>query len=202
MIVLTLEPGRRRSSRRARRPQRRYGMPIDPAPYPRPALEPAAGGGGDALNAPAAEQALLRRLRVRVWPVGLLDDRRSRAGPTSARPGARTPRSGCLGGHPAARSPSPAARALDHKLGGPARGAPLHRAELRDRRLRAARLQPGRGLRGGDRQRRAGVDAPRRSRSRSRTLLAWAGEPLATAEIQHDHGRRPGQAARRARAGR
>ena len=31
----------------------------------------------------------------------------------------------------AARSPSPAARALDHKLGGPPRGAPLHGAELR-----------------------------------------------------------------------
>ncbi|MDQ6807777.1 MAG: hypothetical protein M3065_23145 [Actinomycetota bacterium] len=47
----------------------------------------------------------------------------------------------------AARCPSPAARALDHKLGWPARAAALHRPELRDhprrqRRHGHPRLQP------------------------------------------------------------
>ena len=48
----------------------------------------------------------------------------------------------------------------------PARAAPLHGAELRAaprrrrRRVRAARLQPGRGLRDGDREPRAGARAP------------------------------------------
>ena len=73
MIVLTLEPGEaEKLAEGAPTLQRRYGMPIDPAPYPRPASsEPACRAVVAArLNAPAAEEALLRRLRVRSWPAG------------------------------------------------------------------------------------------------------------------------------------
>ena len=51
-------------------------MPIDPAPYPRPASsEPACRAVVAAqLHAPEHAEALLRRLRVRVMTGGLLDD--------------------------------------------------------------------------------------------------------------------------------
>src|SRR5215211_3793689 len=77
MIVLTLEPGEaEKLAEGAPTLQRRYGMPIDPAPYPRPASsEPACRAVVAArLNAPGAEQAMLRRLRVRVMAGGLVDD--------------------------------------------------------------------------------------------------------------------------------
>ena len=80
MIVLTLEPGEaEKLAEGAPGLQRRYGMPIDPAPYPRPASsEPACRAVVAArLHAPEAEEPLLRRLRVRVMLGGAA--RRSRA---------------------------------------------------------------------------------------------------------------------------
>jgi predicted DsbA family dithiol-disulfide isomerase len=132
MIVLTLEPGEaERLAEGAPNLQRRFGMPIDPAPYPRTASsEPACRAVVAArLHAPGSEDALLRRLRVRVMQNGLLDD------PALIGAAARD-----VGLDPAeltrwcaqedvdaalqddiaaARDPAPAARLLDHKLGGP-----------------------------------------------------------------------------------
>ena len=76
MIVLTLEPGEaERLAEGAPNLQRRYGMPIDPVPYARTASsEPACRAVVAArLHAPAAEERLLRRLRVRVMLNGLLE---------------------------------------------------------------------------------------------------------------------------------
>jgi acyl-CoA synthetase (AMP-forming)/AMP-acid ligase II len=67
MIVLTLEPGEaEKLAQGAPTLQRRHGMPIDPAPYSRPASsEPACRAVVAArLHAPALEDALLRRLRA------------------------------------------------------------------------------------------------------------------------------------------
>jgi predicted DsbA family dithiol-disulfide isomerase len=77
MIVLTREPGEaEKLAEGAPGLQRRFGMPIDPAPYPRPASsEPACRAVVAArLHAPGRADALLRRLRVRVMQQGLLDD--------------------------------------------------------------------------------------------------------------------------------
>jgi predicted DsbA family dithiol-disulfide isomerase len=132
MIVLTLEPGEaERLAEGAPNLQRRFGMPIDPAPYARTASsEPACRAVVAArLHAPGSADALLRRLRVRVMQNGLLDD------PELIGAAARD-----IGIDPeeltdwcaqddveaalqddiaAARNPAPAARLLDHKLGGP-----------------------------------------------------------------------------------
>ena len=106
-------------------------MPIDPAPYPRPSSsEPACRAVIAArLNAPALEAPLLRRLRVRRMDGGLLDD-----------PGLIAAAASDVGLDPSevaswsasaavedalqedigrSRAPAAAARALDHKLGGP-----------------------------------------------------------------------------------
>src|SRR3954447_9229418 len=79
MIVLTLEPGEaEKLAEGAPGLQRLHGMPIEPAPYPRPASsEPACRAVVAArLHAPAAEEPLLRRLRVRIMAGGLADDPR------------------------------------------------------------------------------------------------------------------------------
>ena len=202
MIVLTLEPGEaEKLAEGAPDLQRRYGMPIDPAPYPRPRppSPPAARSSPRACTRPEPRSALLRRLRVRAMAGGLLDDpeliaaaardvgldpdelaawcatRRGRgraAAPTST---PRAPRR-----RPPARSTtSSAARA---------RSAATPRRATRSRRRTARtvvdpRLQPGRGLRGGDREPRARPRRAARSRSRSTSCSRWADEPLATAEV-------------------
>jgi predicted DsbA family dithiol-disulfide isomerase len=133
MIVLTREEREAKMlSEGAPGLQRKYGMPIDPAPYPRPSSsEPACLAVVAAHRcAPAAEEALLRSLRVRRMAGGLIDD------PvlidSAARDAGIDPEE--LAGWvtsvetaaaleadvAAARSPAPAAHALDHKLGGPA----------------------------------------------------------------------------------
>src|SRR3954451_20955271 len=133
MIALTREPGEaEKLAEGAPGLQRRHGMPIDTRPYPRTASsEPACRAVVAArMHAPERAEALLRRLRVRVMQNGLLDDpaligaAARDAGldpdtlaewsadadvPTALEDDAR-----------AARSPAPAARALEHKLGGPA----------------------------------------------------------------------------------
>lgn len=132
MIVLTLEVGEaQKLAAGAPDLQGRYGMPIDPRPHARPASsEPACRAVVAArLNAPEAEEPLLRRLRVRTMLGGLLDDpqliadaaRDARLDPTRlARWCTSDEVTAALQADiDAARSPSPAARALDHKLGGP-----------------------------------------------------------------------------------
>jgi predicted DsbA family dithiol-disulfide isomerase len=132
MIVLTREPGEaEKLAEGAPGLQRKFGMPIEPAPYSRPASsEPACRAVVAArLNAPEREEALLRALRVRTMAGGLLDDPAlidAAAGDAGIDPGelagwvASEETSAALEADAAAaRSPAPAARALDHKIGGP-----------------------------------------------------------------------------------
>ena len=132
MIVLTHEPGEaEKLAAGAPTLQRRHGMPIHPEPYPRPASsEPACRAVvATRLHAPDAEAALLRRLRVRTMLGGLLDDPELIAG-AAADAGIAPDELAAWCAEDAvedalqadiraARSPSPAARSLDHKLGGP-----------------------------------------------------------------------------------
>jgi 2-hydroxychromene-2-carboxylate isomerase len=198
MIVLTLEPGEaERLAEGAPNLQRRFGMPIDPAPYARTASsEPACRAVVAAhLHAPEVEEALLRRLRVRVMLNGLIDDPALIA--AAARDvgldadeldhWCRRPEvaAALQADIDAARDPAPAAKALDHKLGGP-----------RDaRRYTAPSYEFGAG-------RRAAVpgynpietyetlianiapELERRPKPGSvAELLDWADAPLATAEL-------------------
>jgi 2-hydroxychromene-2-carboxylate isomerase len=200
MIVLTLEPGEaERLAQGAPNLQRIYGMPIDPMTYERAASsEPACRAVVAArVHAPGTEERLLRRLRVRVMQRGLLDDPELIA--AAAREAGLDPRelaewstrdeveAELHADIEAARTPHPAARALDHKLGGP-----------RSRRRYTA---PSYELTRGD-----GVQsvvpgfnpvetyevaianlAPELERrpkpKHVEDVLAWAGEPLATAEV-------------------
>jgi 2-hydroxychromene-2-carboxylate isomerase len=201
MIVLTLEPGEaEKLAGGAPGLQRLYGMPINPAPYPRPASsEPACRAVVAAhLNQPGAEEPLLRRLRVRTMLGGLLDDpdliasaaRDVGLEPTLLAEWSETDavRQALQADIAAARAPSPAARALDHKLGGP-------RSE---RRYTAPSYELTRTS-GGPTVTIPGFNpvevyetaianlAPmieRRPKATSaEEVLEWAGEPLATAEV-------------------
>jgi predicted DsbA family dithiol-disulfide isomerase len=201
MIVLTREPGEaERLAEGAPNLQRRFGMPIDPAPYPRPASsEPACRAVVAArLNAPEAAETLLRRLRVRTMLGGLLDDPALIA--AAARDAGLDPerlKAWCqseevaleLGADiTAARTPTRGARALDHKLGGP----------RDERRYTAPSYEIARPEDG------ASISVPgfnpveayetaianlapeltRRPDPESvEEVLAWAGMPLATAEV-------------------
>jgi predicted DsbA family dithiol-disulfide isomerase len=201
MIVLTLEAGEaEKLAEGAPTLQRSYGMPIDPAPYERPASsEPACRAVVAArLHAPGVEQPLLRRLRVRVMLGGLLDDRELLAG--AARDVGLEPLElerwcgeeevdrALRADIDAARSPSLAARALDHKLGGPVGQrrytAPSYEITREDDgttiaipgftpveayEAAIANLAP---------------ELVRRAKPESvADVLAWAGHPLATAEV-------------------
>jgi predicted DsbA family dithiol-disulfide isomerase len=201
MIVLTHEPGEaEKLAGGAPGLQQRYGMPIDPAPFARPASsEPACRAVVAArLNAPQAAAALLRRLRVRVWLNGLLDDPQLIAG--AARDAGLDPaqleawgataqvEAALQADIEAARSPSPAARALDHKLGGPREQrrytAPSY--ELRRADGAASFVLPGFNPVEAYEAAIANLapELERRPKPGSvEELLAWAGEPLATAEV-------------------
>ena len=199
MIVLTLEPGEaERLAEGAPNLQRRYGMPIDPAPYARAfSSEPACRAVVAArLHESEREEAFLRRLRVRVMVGGLLDDPELIAAaaadvgldPQQLAAWTATPavESELQADITAARAPTDAARALDHKLGGPrdARRYTAPSYELTGNGAAAsipgfnpvevyetaiANLAPG---------------LERRPKPTSaEELLAWAGMPLATAEV-------------------
>jgi len=131
MIVLTDEPGEaEKLAAGAPNLQRRYGMPIDPAPYPRASSsEPACLAVVAArLDDPAAADRLLRRLRVRRMAGGLLDDpalidaatRDAGLDPVHLRRRRESDEAAeaLAADRQAARSPSEAARALAHRLGG------------------------------------------------------------------------------------
>jgi predicted DsbA family dithiol-disulfide isomerase len=201
LIVLTREPGEaEKLAEGAPGLQRRFGMPIDPAPYPRTASsEPACRAVVAAqLHAPEAAEPLLRRLRVRTMVGGLLDDPDLLA--AAARDVGLDParlaewsdtdrvRQALQADIEAARAPSAAARALDHKLGGP-------RSE---RRYTAPSYELARSTGG------PSVSIPgftpveayetaianlvpelhRRGKPASaEEVLVWAQEPLATAEV-------------------
>jgi predicted DsbA family dithiol-disulfide isomerase len=200
MIVLTLEPGEAEKLQ-AGAPglQRKYGMPIDPEPYSRPSSsEPACRAVVAArLNAPEFEPRLLRRLRVRRMDGGLLDDPELIAGAATdigldpdalARwvdsPGVEDALQDDIA---RARTPSAAARALDHKLGGPAGErrytAPSYEFSAGGRTFSL----PGFNAIEAYEAAIANLDPtlPRRPKPASvEELLRWAGEPLATAEVE------------------
>src|SRR4051812_21600069 len=128
MIVLTLEPGEaERLAEGAPNLQRIHGMPIDPAPYPRPASsEPACRAVVAArLHAPDRAHALLRQLRIRVMTGGLVDDpdliadAAEAAGMDPVALEERDVDEELRRDVADARNPTASARALDHKLGGP-----------------------------------------------------------------------------------
>jgi 2-hydroxychromene-2-carboxylate isomerase len=131
MIVLTDEPGEaEKLAAGAPNLQRRYGMPIDPAPYPRPSTsEPAClAVVATRLADPAAADRLLRRLRVRRMAGGLLDDPALISAAAEdigidprrlqERSQTEEARAALAADRRAARSPSRAARGLRHRLGG------------------------------------------------------------------------------------
>ena len=197
MIVLTLEPGEdAKLAEGAPGLQRSYGMPIDPSPYARTfSSEPACRAVVAArLNAPGAEAALLRRLRVRAMLGGLLDDPALLAaaaadlgldGDELARWSATPAVEDALRADiEAARSPSPAARALDHKLGGPTEArrytAPSYELSADGRTFAIPGYNPVEVYETAL----ANFGLTRRAKPESvEQLLAWAGEPLATVEV-------------------
>ena len=147
MIVLTLEPGEaEKLAEGAPTLQRRFGMPIDPAPYPRPASsEPAC----RAVVAARRERARDRG-GAPAPPAGPHDARRPARRPGAHRGGRRRgrPRPGrgwrewcateevtlALGADiTAARDARAGRRRARPQARRPARGAALHGAELRDR---------------------------------------------------------------------
>ena len=201
MIVLTLEPGEaEKLAEGAPTLQRRHGMPIDPAPYPRPvSSEPACRAVVAArVNAPGTEEALLRRVRVRTMLGGLLDDPDLIAG--AARDAGLDPdrlAAWCateevtlaLGADiTAARRPAPAADALDHKLGGPREErrytAPSYEIVRPEDGVTA--VVPGFNPVEAYEVAIANLAPELERRQRPEQVgevLEWAGEPLATAEV-------------------
>ena len=146
------------------------------------------------LNAPGAEAALLRRLRVRAMLGGLLDDPALLAAAAadigldgdelarwSASPAAEDALRADI---EAARSPSPAARALDHKLGGPPAArrytAPSYEFSADGRSFSIPGFNPVEAYETAL----ANFGLTRRAKPASvEQLLAWASEPLATVEV-------------------
>lgn len=208
MIVLTLEPGEaEKLAEGAPGLQRRYRMPIDPAPYARPASsEPACRAVvAVRLHAPASEGPLLRRLRVRAMLGGLLDDPELLTA-AAADVGldeqelrrwstASDVEEALQADIAAARSPTCAARALDHKLGGPRNErrytAPSYELAGDDGRTMSI---PGFNPVETYEAAIANLEPKLRRRPKPDSieeLLDWAAEPLATAEValvmQLDH---------------
>jgi hypothetical protein len=175
-------------------------MPIDPAPYPRPASsEPACRAVVAArLNAPEAAERLLRRLRVRVMLGALLDEPAliAAAADDAGLDPAELERWGrtdevereLQADIDAARSPARAARALDHKLGGPSghRRYTAPSYEIADPRRELTATVPGFNPVEAYETAIANLAPELVRRPKPATveeLLAWAGEPLATAEV-------------------
>jgi predicted DsbA family dithiol-disulfide isomerase len=195
MIVLTREPGEaEKLAQGAPGLQRRFGMPIEPSPYPRPASsEPACRAFVAARrHAPEHAEALLRRLRMRVMAGGLLDDPELIA--AAARDAGLDPAELALWSQAedvaaeleadatAARSLSPAARAQDHKLSGP----PGERRYSAPSYIIDGFVIPGFNPVEVYEAAIANVDPalPRSHKPESvGRLLEWSDEPLATAEV-------------------
>ena len=201
MIVLTLEPGEAErlaegapepaaALRHADRPRALPAARVVGAGVPRrrrSAAQRARGRGAAPAPAPRAHHGR-RAARRPGADRGRGARRRARPGASSTRGAPPARRSAALQADiGAARTPSPRARALDHKLGGPRGAAPLHRAELRDRaRQRGDRPCPGfnpvEAYETAIANLAPELDAGKAASSVAE-LLAWAGEPLATAEV-------------------
>src|SRR4051812_48795221 len=187
MVVLTLEPGESaRLAEGAPGLQRKYGMPIDPQPYAREfSSEPACLAVVAArLPAPDRVERFLRRLRVRAMLGGLLDDPgliAAAAEEAGVDPAAGDDARAALDEDiAAARNPSPNARRLDHKLGGPReqRRYTTPSYELGEISV------PGFNPIGASDAALAARGLSRRPPPESAAeLLEGAGEPLATAEV-------------------
>jgi 2-hydroxychromene-2-carboxylate isomerase len=199
MIVLTLEPGEaERLAQGAPNLQRIYGMPIDPVPYKRPASsEPACRAVVAArIHAPGSEERLLRRLRVRVMQHGLLDDPELiAAAATDAGLDPAQLEEWSTGADveaalqadiDAARDPKPAARALDHKLGGPRSRRRYTAPSYELTHEGGEAVVPGFNPVEAYEVAIANLAPELERRPKPKhvdEVLAWAGEPLATAEV-------------------
>ena len=204
MIVLTLEPGEaEKLAQGAPALQRMYGMPIDPAPLPAAGVlgarlprrrrhAGARAGPRGAAAAPAARARDGGRAARRSRPDRRCGRATSGSTPASCRAGARATRSSarCRRTSPRRATPSAGgARARPQARRARDRAA-LHGAELRDRdgtrtdRRRRPRLQPGRGLRDGDRQPRA------RARAAAEARIGRGGARLGRRAARHRRGRR------------
>jgi hypothetical protein len=200
MIVLTLEPGEGdKLAEGAPGLQRRYGMPIAPHPYARPFSSEPACRAVVAIREYCGEHGaalLLRALRVRAMAGGLLDDDRlirsagTEAGvyPSDLRRWSASARTdGALRADiAAARDPSPGARALDHKLGGPREQrrytAPSYELTKDERSISVPGLNPAEVYETAIAN--LAPALPRRDPPADVTeLLRWAKVPLATAEV-------------------
>jgi predicted DsbA family dithiol-disulfide isomerase len=201
MVVITVEPGHaERLAEGAPSLQRSHGMPIDPNPLARPAsCEPACLAVVAArLNAPERHERLLRELRVRTMAGGLLDDPEliaAAAGSAGIDPGelerwseSEEAAAELTADMAAARKPSAPARALDHKLAGPRSGrrysTPSY--EISDAASGRSICVPGLNPFEAYATAIANLDPTLERRHvphGAAELLAWASEPLATAEI-------------------
>jgi predicted DsbA family dithiol-disulfide isomerase len=195
MIVLTEEPGEaEKLAEGAPGLQRKYGMPIDPSPYPRPASSEPACRAVVAARMYASERVelLLRYLRVRVMKGGLIDEPaliEGAAGDAGLSFGELTEwtrrpevEDELRADAAAARRPSGAARALDYKLGGP----PEERRYTAPSYLIDGFVIPGFNPVEVYETAIANIaaDVPRRPKPESASdVLEWAPEPLATAEV-------------------
>jgi 2-hydroxychromene-2-carboxylate isomerase len=199
MIVLTLEPGEaEKLASGASGLQARYGMPIYPFPAARPASsEPACRAVVAArLNAPGSEGRLVRALRVRTMSGGLLDDPQLIAGaahdagldPDQLRVWCEEPATDEALAQDIAdsRRPSAAARALDHKLGGPRHERRYTAPSYELATAQASTCLPGFNPVEAYEAAIANLDPALTRRRPPETvaeLLEWAEAPLATAEI-------------------
>ena len=202
MIVLTLESGEsEKLAEGAPGLQRRYGMPIAPHPYPRTFSSEPACRAVVAVRERAGDHAaasLLRGLRVRTMAGGLLDDESlirsaaTEAGiyPTDLREwaAAASTDEALRADIGAARNPSPQARALNHKLGGPPEQrrytAPSYEltAAADGRHLAVPGFNPAEVYEAAIAN--LAPDVARRDPPADiRELLQWAEVPLATAEV-------------------
>jgi predicted DsbA family dithiol-disulfide isomerase len=200
MIVLTLEPGEdEKLAQGAPGLQRRYGMPIAPHPYPRSFSSEPACRAVVAIREYCGERGaalVLRALRVRAMAGGLLDDEQlirsagTEAGvyPSDLRhwmasAGTETALRADIA---AARHPSPGARALDHKLGGPPEQrrytAPSYELSNGERSISVPGFNPAEVYETAIAN--LAPDARRRDPPADVSeLLNWADVPLATAEV-------------------
>jgi 2-hydroxychromene-2-carboxylate isomerase len=180
--------------------QERFGMPIDATPRLRIAVSVDACRAVVAarLHAPEAEEALLRRLRVRTMAGGLLDDPELIRGaaadagldPDDLAAWVREPavEEALRADKRATRSPSPAAHALDHKLGGPPEERRYTAPSYVISRLDGGGTLTIPGFNGVEAYEAAianlAPELERRPKPESvAEVLQWAREPLATAEV-------------------
>jgi predicted DsbA family dithiol-disulfide isomerase len=187
-----------------------FGMPIDATERPRSAASAPACLATVAarLHAPARQEALLRALRVRIMGGELPDDDATLAGAAQdagldpgelqAWMGAEASVAALATDRAAARDPLPAARLLDHKLGGPPEErrytCPSYVATSEGTGPSVAPgFQPVEAYEVLLANAAPGLER-REEPSGVAEVLAWAGTPLATVEVAAVCGLEPGEA--------